>query len=90
MSVLASNQTKREFCIALFNRQLHKNSICPGNHEVDYNRGWFYMDGRCFHRPELTSQVDEIMENQEYVVYYSPVWNTYVLGDPIPPNARIL
>lgn len=53
MVVRASNQGKREFCVALFNRELHKNSICPGNHDVEYQFGWFYMDGSCDRRHSL-------------------------------------
>lgn len=83
MVVRASNQAKREFCIAIMNRNLHANSICPGNHEVDYHNGWFYFDGRPSQRPELTAEVDKIMKNGYYYVGYSRVWNTYVLVDEV-------
>lgn len=65
------------------NRNLHANSICPGNHEVDYCRGWFYFDGKPEQRPELTAEVDDIMRNGYYYVGYSRVWNTYVLIDDV-------
>ena len=81
MIVRAVYQTKRELCVALFNRQLNAHGICPGNHSVEYSHGWFYCDDDSPHqRPELTEEADEIIANGSYVVYYSSVWNTYVLG----------
>lgn len=80
--VRAAEQSKRTLCIALFNRQLHANNICPANHEVAYDCGWFYMDGKNVgHRPELTAEADEIMRSGRYVVLYWEEGNTFVLGD---------
>lgn len=79
MVVMAASQEKREFCIAIFNRELHKNSICPANHDVDYDRGWFYMDGNCGQRPELTAEAESIMESGSHCVGYWQGANTYVL-----------
>jgi hypothetical protein len=78
MVVPASEQTKETMCIALFNRELHARSICPGNHDVCYGRGWFYFDSKPRHRPDLTVQAEELLRQGE-TVYYSPLWNTYVL-----------
>ena len=79
MVVQASNQTKREFCVAIFNRELHKNSICPANHDVDYGHSWFYFDGTPQQRPELTAEAEEIMESGSHYVGYWREANTYVL-----------
>lgn len=79
MIVQATHQTKREFCIAVFNRTLDSNSICPANHDVDYDRGWFYMDGACEQRPELTAEAVEIMRSGSHYVGYWALGNTYVL-----------
>ena len=81
MIVKAADQTKREYCIAVMNRLLHNNGICPGNHEVDYGHGWFYYDGEPEQRPELTEQANEEMANPNVQVGYSRVWNTYILLD---------
>ena len=79
MVIPASEQIKANFCVALLNRELHEDSICPGNHAVGYNYGWFTIDdGRPFQRPDLTMKADELLGAGE-VVYYSSVWNTYVL-----------
>lgn len=79
MLVRAAYQTKREFCIALLNRRLHENSICPGNHDVDYRHGWFYYDGSPSRCPELTAEADEIMASGSHYVGYSSAFNTYLL-----------
>jgi hypothetical protein len=81
MLIPASDQSKRNFCIALLNEELHANSICPGNHTVDYNHGWFSIDsGRSFRRPDLTEEADYLLK-YGVVVFFSSVWNTYVLGE---------
>ncbi len=78
MIVPASDQCKNNFCVALLNRELHGDSICPGNHSVSYNYGWFRIDdGKPFRRPDLTREADRLLESD--TVYYSSVWNTYVL-----------
>ena len=79
MPVVAASQTKREFCIALLNRRLHKNNICPGNHNVGYFNGWFNIDDEQFRDPDLTAEADKIMKAGTHRVLYSEVWNTYVL-----------
>ena len=78
MITKAADQTKGTMCISLFNRELHKRSICPGNHEVCYSHGWFYFDGKPSRRPELTAEADRLLA-QGVIVYYSPTWNTYVI-----------
>jgi hypothetical protein len=80
MIVKAADQGKREFCIALFNRFLHKTNRCPANHEVDYANGWFYLDGKKFHRPELTVEADQLMRAGATVFFWNE-GNTFVLGD---------
>lgn len=82
--VVAASQAKREVCIALFNRELHKNNRCPGNYDVDYRHGWFYWqygatEEQHAQRPELTAEADEIIRTGSHTVMYSPNWNTYVL-----------
>lgn len=80
MIIPASDQTKETMSIAILNRELHANSICPGNHETTYNRGWFQIDdNRPFRRPDLTAEADKLL-SAGVTVYYSSVWNTYVLA----------
>lgn len=83
MITTASEQTRRTLCIAIQNHFLHQRSICPGNHEVDYCRGWFYFDGVPRRDPELSQKADELqprLEAGQITVYFSPTWNTYVLN----------
>ena len=75
----ATEQTKATMCVALFNRDLHANSICPANHDVEYGCGWFSMDGKKMRRPDLTAEADEKLQ-QGFEVLYWPEGNTYVLG----------
>lgn len=80
MVIPASDQDKRNMSIALLNHELHADSICPGNHEVSYNRGWFQIDdNKPFRRPDITANAERLLRAGE-VVYYSPVWNTYVIA----------
>ncbi len=86
MLVKATDQTKREFCIAIYNRELHKNSCCPGNYSVDYDRGWFTVqygnnEPEKFQRPELTAEADKVMKDGSKIVGYQSTWNTFVLVD---------
>lgn len=81
MRVIAKDQTKREYCIALFNQYLHENNICPGNHTVDYSRGWFYFDGLAHQRPDLTAKADELLKAKTHIVLYCGDYNTYVLHE---------
>jgi hypothetical protein len=78
--IVAANQGKRVFCIAIFNRHLHSQGTCPANHQVDYRNGWFtFDDGPPFHRPEWTAEADEVMRDKTHRVLYWPEGNTYVL-----------
>lgn len=74
-------EQKRQLCIALFNAELRKVGICPGNHEVYYDRGWFFCDGRIFHRPDITGQADLLIKKGQAKVRFSPQYNTYVLTE---------
>ena len=76
-------QTKREFCIALFNRNLDAKGLCPGNHEVGYLNGWFNFDGEQFRDPELTAEADKLIAAGTHRVLYEGAWNTYVLEEVI-------
>lgn len=81
MLVKARDQEKNEFCVALYNRELDKNNMCPANHEVEYQNGWFYLDGKNVgHRPELTAEADQLLESSATVWYWQE-GNTFVLGD---------
>ena len=81
MVIPASEQSKENMCIALLNRELHADNVCPGNHEVSYNRGWYQIDDNPpFHRPDITREADRLL-SAGVTIYYSPVWNTYVLAD---------
>jgi len=78
----ASKQGKREFCIALFNRELNDNNCCPGNYDVDYHNGWFYWaygnhDQQKAQRPDLTAEAERLMK-AGVTVYYSTQYNSYV------------
>lgn len=84
MLVKAARQTKREFCIAVLNRELHKNSRCPGNYSVDYAHGWFTSQYGShepikMQRPDLTAEADRIMRDGMQQVGYQSGWNTFVL-----------
>ena len=80
MIVRATDQTKHEFCVAVFNRMLDDNQICPYNHSVDYNCGWFYFDDDPpQQRPELTAEADKLMRSGSHYVGYWREANTYVL-----------
>ena len=81
--VIASKQGKREFCIALYNRKLNAQGICPANHEVGYFNGWFNFDGEQFRDPDLTAEADKIIAAGTHRVLYWEEGNTYVL-DSIP------
>jgi hypothetical protein len=82
MIVPAADQTKNEFCCAVLNARLHKNSICPANHTVSYHRGWFQIDDNPpFQDPELTAQAEQVMEQGREIVGYWPGGNCYILID---------
>jgi hypothetical protein len=72
-----TKQTLRKCKIAAYNQMLHKNSICPGNHEVNYYNSWYYFDGNAEQRPEITRKAKEAWNNFRKV-YYSETYNTYV------------
>lgn len=43
--------------IALWSEKLHARSICPGNHNLEYDNGWFYFDqDKPFQWPELIAE----------------------------------
>ena len=82
MIVPASNQTKHEFCVALLNARLHKNSICPANHTVSYSYGWFQIDDQApFQDPELTAEAERVMKERRQRVGYWQEGNCYILID---------
>ncbi len=68
----------RKMCIAIFNAELHASSICPGNHDVSYEDGCIYMDGKKIERYDLQHKANEYMDD-DVSVAYSPVWNTFVV-----------
>lgn len=77
---VSDDQSKRAFCIAIFNRELNKRNICPANHDVDYANGWFYMDGENVgQRPDYTAEADQMMKTGSHRVLYWPEGNTYVI-----------
>ena len=78
---IAADQNKRTLCIALYNQLLHAEGICPANHTVNYDYGWFYYDGTPFHRPDLTAKADQLLASGEFQVLYWGMGNTYVLGE---------
>jgi len=81
MLVKPSEVTKREVCIALFNRYLHSHSYCPANHEVDYAYGWFRFDDKVLRRPDLTAEADVILKSHKDAIWFSESFNTYLLAD---------
>ena len=70
---------KAKICIALLNAELDSHALCPGNYDVEYAHGWFYVDEAKFQRPDLTAQADKILRDKTHHVKYSRVWNTFVL-----------
>lgn len=81
MRVIAKDQTKREYCIALFNEYLNSKDLCPANHTVDYANGWFYLDMACFHRPDLTAKADALRAAGTHVILYCGDFNTYIIHE---------
>ena len=82
MIVPASDQTKREFCLALLNSRLDQNGKCPANHSVTYSYGWFQIDDFApFQDPELTAEADRVMEEGCKSVGYWSEGNCYILLD---------
>lgn len=73
-----TNQTKEKMHIAVFNAWLHRGSICPANHHVEYGYGWYYLDGNPERNTKVTRLANELWESGA-VVLYSSTWNTYVL-----------
>lgn len=77
-----SAQTKAEYCQAVLNRRMHSNSICPANHSVSYQRGWFYVDDNPpFQDPALTAEAEEAMADPSKCVGYWSEGNCYILID---------
>jgi hypothetical protein len=82
MIVPASDQGKHEFCVAVLNARLHKNSICPANHDVSYGHGWFQIDDNDpFQDPELTAEAERVMKEGHKMVGYWQEGNCYILMD---------
>ncbi len=81
MLIKASKQSKENMCVALYNRILHENNICPANHEVFYSHGWFYVDDhKPVHNTTLTQEAERLLA-KGVTVYYSPTYNSFVLRD---------
>jgi len=74
-----TEQTSRKYKIAALNQRLHKNSICPANHNINYYNGWYYLDGDPSQRPDITRRAKELEESFQSKVMYQSTWNTYVL-----------
>ena len=65
--------------VALMNRELHASGLSPRNHDVEYHRGWFYIDDDApQQRPDLTAEARELYAKGERAVYSSH-GNTFFL-----------
>jgi len=64
---------------ALMNRELHDSGLCPGNHDVSYYKGWFYIDDDpAQRRPDLTAEARELY-SKGVKAQYAPSTNTFFL-----------
>ena len=71
----------QELNIALMNRELHMSGLSPMNHEVNYCRGWFYIDDDpAQRRPDLTAKARDLY-SQGVRAVYAPAGNTFFLPD---------
>lgn len=76
-----TEQTLEKFCIAAMCSEMHKNNVCPANHNVAYDGdAMFYIDGEPFERFDLEREGQERYENGDDYVLYSSLWNTYVFA----------
>jgi hypothetical protein len=77
------------------NSRLHQNGISPANHNVEYARGWYYIDGEPRRAPDVTRRSKELEENPDVGVFYSEPVNTFVLaplsaqGMPMRHSVRV-
>jgi hypothetical protein len=79
-----TEQESWKYRVATFNAHLHKNGICPANHNVSYSDCWYYYDGKPRQRPDVTRKSKEMEERDDVEVRFSEVWNTYVLSHVDP------
>ena len=92
MICLAQDQSLAAFAVATYNAHMHRRAICPGNYDVDFDEetGKFTKtDGYGGHgdvpepreedRPTWVSEARQYRDSEEYDVYFSTTWNTYVL-----------
>jgi len=75
-----TDQDSRKYKIAAFNARLHRNSICPANHNVSYANGWYYYDGEPKQAPDITAKAREMEEDPHVMVFYNSTMNTYTLS----------
>lgn len=68
-----------KYRIATFNLELHQNGIHPGNHNVEYRHGWYYLDGQNTQRPETTRKSRSAIDRPDIEVFFSEPINSYVL-----------
>lgn len=81
MSSDKSNDIKK-LNVALMNRELHTSGLSPMNHEVDYHRGWFYIDDDpAQQRPDLTAEARELYAKGERARYSSQGNTFFLRGD---------
>lgn len=62
--------------IALMNEDLHKRHMSPRNHDVEYHRGWYYVDSQGVQRPDLTKKAERLY-SQGIRARHSREANTY-------------
>ena len=75
---------KYRMMMAVFCRDLNKQQICPGNHVLDYDRGWFYIDGKTVERCwayKMRREAIELLE-QGFVGAYAQYPNRHGNGAP--------
>ena len=72
----------RKLNVALMNRELHASGLSPRNHEVEYHRGWFYIDDDpAQQRPDLTAEARELYAKGERAVYSSQGNTFFLMSD---------
>jgi len=58
-----TSEEKYPMVIYLWHKELDSSSICPYNHNLNYDRGWFYFDEEePFHNTEITAEADRLLE----------------------------
>lgn len=74
------NRELRKLNIALMNRELDKSGLCPSNHEVEYFKGWFFIDDdKGHHRPDLTHEARNLYSDGVKATY-SKIGNTFFIN----------